>query len=143
MSKEKVILSIVAALLGLSVAGGAFYIYQMTRTIEEPKDKKLNNNSNRPSPIPQNADFLIIENPKDEEVVDNRAVTVSGKTTPGSLIIVSSELSDQVVKPNENGSFTVSHTIGEGVNIIHVTAVFPSGEEESVTRTITFSTEDF
>lgn len=143
MSKEKVILSIVAALLGLSVAGGAFYIYQMTRTIEEPENKKQTNNNNRPSPIPQSTDFLIVESPKDEEVVDNRVVTVSGKTSAGSLIIVSSELSDQVVKPSENGSFTVNHTIGEGVNIIQVTAVFPSGEEQSITKTITFSTEDF
>jgi hypothetical protein len=142
MSKEKVILSIVAALLGLSVAGGAFYIYQMTRTIDEPKERETTSLI-QPSPSPQSTDYLIVDNPKDEEVVDGRQITVSGKTLPGSTIIVSSDVADEVLKAADNGNFTTTHTIGEGVTVIRITAVFPSGEEQSITRTVSFTTEDF
>lgn len=141
--KEKIILSIVAAFLGLLVAGGAFYIYQMTRAVEEPQDKTVMGVKKSPSPTPANANFLIVEKPTDEAVISTRTISVSGKTTPGSTIIVTSEATDQVVKPSENGQFSLTHTIGDGVNLVRITAVFPDGDEQSITKTVTSSTEEF
>ncbi len=141
--KEKIILSIVAAFLGLLVAGGAFYIYQMTRAIDEPQEKTVMGAKKLPSPTPANANFLVVEKPNDESVISTRTITISGKTTPGSTIIVSSEVADQVVKPSDKGDFTLTHSIGDGVNLIKITAVYPSGDEDSVTKTITSTSEEF
>jgi hypothetical protein len=141
--KEKIILSIVAAFLGLLVAGGAFYIYQMTRTIDEP-EKPQNTITNKSlSPTPQSANFLIVDQPKDEEVTDKKIITVSGKTTPGATIIVSTESSDEVVKPSNNGDFSLTKTLDSGANYMNIQAIFPNGEEQSVKKTITYSTEEF
>lgn len=140
--KEKIVLSIIAVFLGLIVTGGAFYIYQMTKTIAEPTtDTPVVTKA--PTPTPQNATYLIIENPADEAVSDKKIITISGKVSPGATVIVSSENADQVVTPTEKGTFTLSHTIADGVNLLHITAIFKDGSEQTVTRTITFSTEEF
>jgi hypothetical protein len=141
--KEKIILSVVAAFLGLLVAGGAFYIYQMTRTVDEPQEKIVMGAKRAPTQAPANANFIVIEKPEDEYVSDKRTVTISGKTSPGSTIIVSSETADQVVKPSDNGDFSLTQTIEDGVNLVQITAVFSNGEEKTVVKTITATTEEF
>jgi hypothetical protein len=144
MKAEKLILSLVAIIVGLIAAGIAFYLYQMTRTLPPAKDQTI---TIKPqitrTPSPNNENFLTIENPKDEEVFDKKTITISGKTTPKSNIIVSSENNDQVVTTSETGEFTLTQSIDSGTNIIQITAIFPNGEEKKVTRTVTYSTENF
>ena len=144
MKAEKLILSLVAIIVGLIAAGIAFYLYQMTKTLPPSKNQTLSIKPEiTPTPTPNNENFLTIENPKDEEVFDKKTITISGKTTPKSNIIVSSENNDQVVTPSETGEFTLTVSIEAGTNIIQITAIFPNGEEKKVTRTVTYTTENF
>jgi hypothetical protein len=144
MKVEKLILSLVAIIVGLIAAGIAFYLYQMTKTLPPSKDQNITiKPKTTRAPSPNNENFLTIENPKNEEVFDKKTITISGKTTPKSNIIVSTENNDQVVVPSETGEFTLTQSIDDGTNIIQITAVFPNGEEKKVTRTITYSTENF
>lgn len=141
--KEKILLSVIAAFLGLLVAGGAFYIYQMTRTIEEPQQQTVLDAKRIPSPTPAGTNYLTIDKPGEESVDDKRTVTIAGKVTPNSTIIVSSETADQVIKPATNGSFSLTQNIEDGVNLVQITAVFPDGQEQTITKTVTATTEDF
>ncbi|GEM_PF-730518 len=144
MKAEKAILSFIAILVGLIAAGVAFYFYQMTRTIPAQKAKPLSiNASTSPSPTPDKSNFLNITEPKDEEVFDKKVITVSGKTDPQATIIVSSEDSDQVVKPATNGDFSLTQILPGGTSLIQITAVFSNGEEKKVMRTVTSTTESF
>lgn len=139
--KEKIILSFIAIALGLFVAGGAFYIYQSAKTVKEPIKQQIQ--KIQPTKTPQSSNFLIIEKPKDEELFNKRIITVTGKTIPNSVVIVSTAASDQVVKPTANGDFTLTQNINDGVNVINITAIFPNGEEQSILRTVTSTTEEF
>jgi hypothetical protein len=144
MKAEKVILSIFAIIVGLIAAGVAFYLYQMTKTIPVPEKNALTVKSQAtPIPTPNNQNFLTIESPKDESVVGNKKITISGKTIPGSTIIISTDSNDQVVPSATDGSFTLSEIIGEGTNLIQITSVLPSGEEIKISRTVTYTTETF
>lgn len=144
MKAEKLILSLVAIIVGLIAAGIAFYLYQMTKTLPPSKTQNITiKPKTTRAPSPNNENFLNIENPKNEEVFDKKTITISGKTTPKSNIIVSSENNDQVVMPSETGEFTLTQSIDDGTNIIQITAIFPNGEEKKVTRTVTYSTENF
>jgi hypothetical protein len=143
MKSERIILSFVAIIVGLVVAGIAFYFYQMTRTVQEPATQQATGAKNPPTPTPDKNLFLSVQNPKNEEVVSKKIITVAGKTTPTATIVVSSEIEDKVVKPAKNGDFTLTQTIGDGANLIQITAIFPSGVEKSVYRTVTYSTESF
>lgn len=143
MRAERVILSFVAVIVGLIAAGAAFYLYQMTKVIPD-KDKTLTLVPKvSVSPTPDNANLLTVDTPKDETVTDKKVITISGKTRSDATVIITSEDNDEVVKPASNGNFSVTHSIPSGTTIIYITAVFPNGEEQTITRTVTFSTENF
>lgn len=143
MKAEKVILSFIAIFIGLVAAGVAFYVYQMTRTVSPEKSQTISLDNKSITPTPDASHLLIVESPKDEEVVDKKIISVNGKTKNDATIIVSTESTDEVVKPASNGNFSVTQTIPSGTSIIHVTAIFPNGEERHVARTVTYSTENF
>jgi len=143
MKAERVILSFVAVIIGLIAAGVAFYLYQMTKVVPD-NDKTI---SLMPkisvSPTPDSANLLSVDSPTDEQVFNKKTITVNGKTRKDATIIVTTEDNDQVVTPAANGNFSITQTIPGGTTLIHITAVFPNGEEQTITRTITFSTENF
>lgn len=143
MKAEKVILSFVAIFIGLIAAGVAFYLYQMTRTVPSQKAQTLSLDTKSLSPTPDASHLLVVESPKDEEVVDNKIISINGKTRSDATVIITTESTDEVIKPASNGNFSVTQTIPSGTSILHVTAIFPNGEERRVTRTVTFTTENF
>lgn len=144
MKAEKVILSFVAVFVGLLAAGVAFYLYQTTRTIPPEQAQPLGAKTQRePTPTPQDTNLLSVDSPKDEEVVTNKVITISGKTVKDATITVSTQETDQVAKPAENGDFSLTQSIPDGTTIIQISAIFPNGEEKKVTRTVTYTTESF
>lgn len=145
MKTEKIVISFIALIVGIIFAGLAFYFYQSSKVIPVSETKtvtltsptpKLNNESS--SDI-----FITLDSPKEEEVIDKKTVTVSGKTLPDATIIISTQLGDQVVTPAANGNFSVTATINNGENTIEVTAIDTQGFEAKITRMVTFSEESF
>lgn len=143
MKLEKFVLSIIGIFFGLLVAGSAFYFYQ--RITAHPTDKKVIsvNTEKGPTPSPTPSFFVNIDSPKDESVVDNKTVTIAGKTIPTATIIVSTGSNDQVVTPSSQGDFSTTATIDTDENQIIVTAIAPSGEEVKKAITVTYSTQQF
>ncbi len=142
MKAERIILSLIALFVGLLVAGGAFYIYQMTKQIPQDKSDTITIKSH-PTPTPNSHDYLTVDSPKNEDVLDRKTITISGKTLPGSTVIISTESDDQVVKPTATGTYSVTATIDNGVNLISVTSIFPDGTEKKVLRNVSYTSEDF
>lgn len=140
MKTEKILLSFVAIIVGLIVAGIGFYVYQSTKVIPNTKLGSVKLATPTPS-LP--TVLLVIDNPQDESTTDNKTVTISGKTVPGATVLVSTPTGDQVVKPSSEGNFTTSATISDGENIIHVTAIDSTGNQTEKVLTVTFTTESF
>lgn len=141
MKKESIVLSFIAVLVGILVAGGAFYIYQLTKTIPGTNIKPVS--ITLPTPTPSSSIFLALSSPNDESVVSAKTITVSGNTNPNSVIAITTQTNQQVVTPAQNGNFSATVSIEGGENLIEVTAIAPNGEEKVVKRTVTFSTEEF
>ena len=141
MKKEKVILSFIAVAVGLLCAGIAFYFYQSSKVIPPSKTKTVS--VAIPTPTIKPSQFLIINEPTDEEVVDNKTVTVSGQTTAGSAVAIYTDSTQQVIQPSQTGTFSTTVTIGSDENLITITSFAPNGEEQTVHRIVTFSSEDF
>jgi len=142
MKSERIILSLIAIFVGLLVAGGAFYIYQITKQIPQDKTGSITIKS-QATPTPTTNGYLTVDTPKDESLTDRKTITISGKTMIGSTIIISTEAGDQVVKPSATGTFSVTETVDTGTNIISIKAVFPDGNEQTIERTVSYTTEDF
>lgn len=144
MKAERIILSFIAILVGLFAAGVAFYIYQSTRTLpaETAKPVAIVKPTLAVTPVEEES-LLIVDSPKDEEVFNKKTITVSGKTEPGATVIISTENTDQIADPAANGNFTSTITIPDGTSILRVTTVLSNGDEKTVNRVVTFTTENF
>lgn len=141
MKTEKLIISFVAILIGVIAAGIAFFIYQATKTL--PSSQTQTVTITKPTPSPKPSIFLQVESPEDEKVVTSKTVKINGKTTPEAIIVISTALGDSVISPTTNGDFSTTTVIEDGANQIEITAIGPNGEEASVVRTVSFSTENF
>lgn len=144
MRSERIILSFIAVLLGLVVAGATFYLYQMSSKPKTPKPKVITLQLS-PSPTPPMSDTsdLTVTAPNDESVTDKKTITISGKTKANSTVLIATELGQDVVTASADGSFSDDFILDNGVNFIYVTAIFPDGQEKQVSKTVTYSTEDF
>lgn len=141
MKTEKVILSFIAVLIGLLVAGIAFYFYQSSKTISTSQIKSISMTS--PSPTPKPSIFLTLDTPIDEQVFDQKTIIVSGKTNPTATVEVLTTLSEQIVTPTSTGAFSTTVTIEDGENMVDIIAIAPNGDEVKLSKTVTFSTESF
>ncbi|MDP2637501.1 MAG: hypothetical protein Q8P26_00370 [Candidatus Levybacteria bacterium] len=143
MKKEKVILSFVATLFGLLVAGIAFFIFQSTKTIEPTNTNSKTISITSPTPTPIPSIFLTIDRPKDEEVVSEKTIVVSGKTANNAVVVVITDSLEDVVTPSANGDFSTTAILGKDQSVIEIIAISPNGESIRTKRTITYSQEEF
>ena len=141
MKKERTILSLVAIVIGLLFAGVAFYIYQYTKILPPSKTKSVSVNA--PTPTPKSTIFLLLNEPIDEKIFAKKVITVSGKTEDNATVVIMTKSDFDVVKPSSAGDFSTTINLDDGVNIIRVTAIAPNGQEQTIERTIGFTTEDF
>ena len=140
MTKEKLTLGAIALLLGIVSATVIFYFYQSAKQIKPSQIEKITLAT--PTPL-VNQIPLVLTNPKDQSVVTNRSVTVSGKTEPDAKIVVLTLSREVGAVAASDGSFSTEITVDNGENIIEVIVVTPSGKTASAKRTVTFSTAEF
>jgi len=141
MKTEKLILSFIATLLGLLVAGIAFYVFQATKIVAPSNTKIISLTT--PTPMPAPSVFLTLDRPKDEEVVTSKILIIGGKTNSNAVVVVMTDSFEDVITPTNDGNFSTTTSINDGQNIVEVTAISPNGESATAKRTVTYSQEEF
>jgi hypothetical protein len=141
MKKEKLILSFIATLFGLLVAGIAFYFFQIAKTPSNNVTTTVSIASPTPAAIPSIS--LTVDKPVDEEIVNNRILTVSGKTQSNAVVTVITDSSNDVITPDANGNFSTTVNLDDGQNSLEVISIAPNGESMTIKKTVTYSQEDF
>jgi len=141
MKTERVLLSLLAVVIGLLVAGIAFFLYENTKNAPQSQTKTVSVPT--PTLTSKPSIFLILDQPKDEEVVSKKIISISGKTAADAIVSVITNNDEQVLAPTATGDFSTTTTIEDGHNLIEIIAIVPNGESTSISRTITFSTEEF
>ena len=141
MKKEQIIISISALIIGILVAVTVFFLYQSTKKIKPEEIKTITIND--PSPTPSSGLFLTIDRPGDEEVVDQRTLTISGKTIPDAKIVILTQSNEEAAVPTKDGNFSTDILLDQNENIIEISSIAPNGEIVKVKRVVIYSTEDF
>jgi len=141
MKKEKLILSFIATLFGLLVAGVLFYLFQATKTITPNNTKTISFVSPTPTSIP--SVFLTVDRPKDEDVVTSKILVISGRSTSNAVIIIMTDSFEDVITPSGSGDFSTTVSINDGQNIVEIIAIAPNGESATIKKTVTYSQEEF
>jgi len=140
MKTEKILLSFVAIIIGLIVAGIGFYLYQSTKAISPTKLGTVK--IVPPTPTPPSV-YLTIDTPQNESTTSNKTVAITGRTNSNATVVVSTFTADQVIVPTSEGNFSTTVLIGNGENEIHVTSISPSGTQAEKIVTLTYTTENF
>lgn len=144
--KERIVIVIIATLLGLLLTTAGYFIYQAAVSYQQEAgqentpidltDQEKKDNTADP-------ESLTVNTPKDEEVLDTRTIEVKGRTFAENTVVVSTNTEDVVGTPSRDGNFSVTVTIDAGVNKIVTRSIAPDGEEYIDTRIVTYSTEEF
>lgn len=140
--KERLIIIIVAIIAGLFITSAGFFIYQSTKKINDTpvtQDISVTPAQNQPA----NTLFVRLSEPADESLTAKRTLSIKGATNPENLIVISTNLEDVQVKPDQEGNFSVTIDIDAGANTLITRAISPSGASAQDIRTVTYSTEDF
>lgn len=140
MKQERVVLSFIMVLIGLLVAGTAFYFYQTTKVIP---DKSNTSNIISPTPTPKPTIFLSLSQPNNESVVSSKTLKISGKTEVGATVVIITDSDQLILEPSSQGDFSTTIIISNGQNLINIHAISQNGDTTSVQRTVTYSTENF
>jgi hypothetical protein len=141
MKQERVILSFVMVLIGLLVAGALFYFYQSTKTVSPSTTTIVKNIT--PTPTPTAKVYLSLSQPSDEEVVNNKTLSINGKTNPNATVIIITNADQQIIQPSTQGDFSTTITLDNEQNLIEIRSILPTGETIVVHKTVTYSTEQF
>lgn len=80
--------------------------------------------------------LLTIKEPENNFSTTRGEITVSGKTKPLAILVVSSHLTDTIVEADDSGNFQTSLDIPEGPSTISISAYLSDGRDDNVNRTI-------
>ncbi len=142
--KERIVIIFIAIIAGLFITSAGFFIYQSTKKGNDtPLPKKTATATKEDPQQPAGKLFVKVAEPKDESLSEKRTLVLKGSTNSDNIIVVSSNLEDVEVKPNQDGNFSVSVDIDAGANPIVTRAIAPDGSSVQDVRTITYSTDDF
>lgn len=144
--KERIVIVLIATLLGLLLTTAGYFIYQAAVTYQQDAQKDsapINLEDNTKVTPEATPEELTITKPKNEAVLDKRTIEVKGRTFAENTVVVSTNSEDIVGTPAKDGKFSVTVTIAAGVNKIVTRSISPDGTEYTDERVVTYSTEDF
>lgn len=136
--KKEVILAIVIGFgLGLVITFGVY-----------TAQKALKRTSTTPSPAPTTdqplagipSHSLTITTPEDESLIGENTITVTGNTSPNSLVTLVTETEAIVIYANDQGSFQAEIKLVGGANDITLTSITPTGLKAEQQLTLVYST---
>ncbi len=84
---------------------------------------------------------LNLNQPADETLYFQSQILISGKTAPGSEVLISTDTDNLVIKSKPDGSFSQSLNLDEGVNNIKVVAFDQTGDTRETEKVIYYSKE--
>ncbi|OGM20854.1 hypothetical protein A2863_00060 [Candidatus Woesebacteria bacterium RIFCSPHIGHO2_01_FULL_38_9b] len=142
MRKEIIIAIFVGILVGLVVAFGVWRANSAIKTSNNISTQK----NIQPSPDvknPLNEELNItLSQPEDLDVVSQNTTQIMGITRPNTLVVISSEEDDYVIKSDLNGEFKQDIKLASGINEIAL-HVFDNNQNESQSTIILVYSEEF
>jgi Glucodextranase, domain B len=150
MIKEIALAITLGALLGFGITGGYLASQKSKKTstsVPTPIVSAKTTNSPSIAPTPTIANeltttesILTIDSPKDEDIVANSLLKISGSSLPDSIIVANTNLKHYQTKTSSTGEFTLQVELESGTNNIQIDAFSPDDTQSSVTLQVTYST---
>lgn len=115
MSKELSIAIVVGILIGFIIGFGIWRANKLVN-ITAPTQDSLTNTESRTTGNISNSSLISLSKPKENQILANSEVEVSGITTPNTYISLLSIDSGFIEKTNDKGVFNFSIPVSKGLN---------------------------
>ena len=114
----------VGLLVGVLAAGSYFATVKILPGLKNRGDKIIVQPVTQPLTASPNSSInLNLEQPADNSSVTESPITVSGKTLPGTLVIIFGNAEEKIASASATGTFSAQLKLEDGENQISVTAI--------------------
>ncbi|OGG21490.1 hypothetical protein A3B48_01710 [Candidatus Gottesmanbacteria bacterium RIFCSPLOWO2_01_FULL_40_10] len=142
MKKDVVLALLVGFVIGASIAVTAVKL----PAVLDKASKASNSLSDKTEPTPtvfiaESKSQLEITSPTDLSIQTENKVSLTGKAKPASVIILETSDYSDIFETDADGSFSASINLEEGGNPVYLTTVDLSGNQETKSVTLFYTTE--
>ena len=145
MIKKEIITAIaIGLLISAIIAGGilrAKSVIKQHQTNQPPSSPQ--SEATTTAQVKNNKDssqlFLKINSPKNNTVVKENQVTLTGETLPHTYIAIITDSSEYLIVPNKIGQFSQQIKLIKGANLIKVTAYTKNGNKVEKTINLVYT----
>jgi hypothetical protein len=144
MNKDAILATVIGFTVGLVVTGLVLFgptLFKNMPKISFPKITLPLWKNGNPSPTPtietpkSLVHDLVIDSPLPNAIEESASVLVSGTTSDGALVVLSTTTDDSVVTATADGKFAGKITVSEGKNTVSVTSF--SKDKKQITKSVT------
>lgn len=141
MKKEIIVAIIIGFFIGAAAAWSMTHLPKLLNGI------KIQTSTKPPSPAIsqiQNTSIspdIKIDSPKDESVSDSKSIDVTGSIARGNTILIESLDNQITTQASDSGSFSSKVSLREGANTIYLTVYDQSGNSNTKSLNIYYTTE--
>lgn len=120
------------------IVGGLFLIQKRGQAPEQTPTVVDTNQLVSPTPLPPQELTLVLDDPKQATVAATAEIAVSGKTSPGAVVIFFTDAHEDSLESDSSGAFNGKIKLEGGANKLSVFAIGKQGQEGSTTRDVTY-----
>ncbi len=148
MIKELSLAVIFGLLIGFGLTGTFYFVRQSNSTpkntpnivIPTPAPDTQNNPELSPTSIPSTNPNLEITSPQNNDIISTSKTLIKGKTTPNSLIIITTPQKNYQFSATAQGDFSQEIDLEPGFNAINLTSIDQNDSENHAEIFLTYST---
>jgi hypothetical protein len=142
MKKEVLFAVVIGLIVGLVITFGMYRAQQAMKgasTISTGDATPIPATSS--NPISQTDAFPVSE-PKDDSLVSDANIHITGQTFPNATVAVLGENTEVIGAADDKGNFSIPYTLQAGSNILTIRAMSDTHDTQEVIRSVVYSTAD-
>jgi hypothetical protein len=143
MKKDIIIAVIVGFVLGVGSALLIVNLPSLLTLLKRTAPSQLATINPTPTlpTVSNTSSLLTLESPAPESIATSKNIQITGKTAPGTILVLTTERDNSPYEASESGNFAFPLSLKEGANTAIITAYNESGEAETKTLTIYYTSE--
>ena len=141
MRKEIIIAIFVGIFVGLAVAFGVWRANSAIKNVNEVPQSNTTETNKRSETSANNDIQISLSQPEDLDVVNDKTTNLAGLTKPNSMVVISAEDKDYIIKSDQNGEFMQEITLVNGSNDIRIHAYDEGLSKSESELTVVYSAE--
>lgn len=138
VKKEVTVAVVIGLIIALIVTSGILRARHALQSVKLPNSERFLKKS--ASPEPKKTELFLELTTPDNSVTTEAVLTLTGKTLPGTYIVILGEKGEYLIVPSDIGSFSQEIALVKGANAIRVSIYQSDGKKIEQTINAVYTT---